>query len=135
MSPAETEALEPLIEAGVLAEQVPPRRCAGGRGSVRPLSKGRLRDVAHQLPSPQRRRPGAPPTLHSLRHSFAVGCLLRWYREGLDLGSRLHQLSTFMGHVDPVSTAVYLTITPELFAEANQHYEAFAQAAFLDARP
>ena len=25
-----------------------------------------------------------PPTLTSLRHSFAVGCLLRWYREGLD---------------------------------------------------
>ena len=26
----------------------------------------------------------SPPTLHSLRHSFAVGCLLRWYREGVD---------------------------------------------------
>lgn len=24
------------------------------------------------------------PRLHCLRHSFAVGCLLRWYREGLD---------------------------------------------------
>jgi hypothetical protein len=60
---------------------------------------------------------------------------LRWYREGLDPGSRLHQLSTFMGHVDPVSTAIYLTITPELLTEANQRYEAFAQAAFLEARP
>ena len=54
------------------------------------------------------------PRLHSLRHSFAVGCLLRWYRQGLDPAARLHQLSTFMGHVDPVSTAVYLTITPSL---------------------
>ena len=26
----------------------------------------------------------SPPRLHSLRHSFAVGCLLRWYRQGLD---------------------------------------------------
>ena len=26
----------------------------------------------------------SPPTLHGLRHSFAVGCLLRWYREGVD---------------------------------------------------
>jgi site-specific recombinase XerD len=24
------------------------------------------------------------PRLHSLRHSFAVGCLLRWYRDGMD---------------------------------------------------
>jgi len=47
----------------------------------------------------------APPRLHCLRHSFAVGCLLRWYREGLDPQSRLYQLSTFMGHVDPASNA------------------------------
>jgi len=38
--------------------------------------------------------------------------------------SRLHQLSTFMGHVDPTSTAVYLTITPALLEEANQRFEA-----------
>lgn len=68
----------------------------------------------------------SPPVLHCLRHSFAVGCLLRWYREGVDPQSRLCQLSTFMGHVDPVSTAVYLTITPQLLAEANQRFEAFA---------
>ena len=43
----------------------------------------------------------SPPTLHDLRHSSAVGCLLRWYREGSDPQSRLHQLSMFMGHVDP----------------------------------
>ncbi|MET3721355.1 MULTISPECIES: tyrosine-type recombinase/integrase [unclassified Arthrobacter] len=45
------------------------------------------------------------PRLHCLRHSFAVGCLLRWYREGVDPSARLFQLSTFMGHVDPSSTA------------------------------
>ena len=54
----------------------------------------------------------APPRLHSLRHSFAVGCLLRWYRDGIDPATRLFQLSTFMGHVDPTSTAVYLTDHP-----------------------
>ena len=72
----------------------------------------------------------SPPTLHSLRHSFAVGCVLRWYREGLDPSSRLHQLSTFMGHVDPASTAVYLTITPALLEEANRRFEAFAEPAW-----
>jgi integrase len=72
----------------------------------------------------------SPPCLHSLRHSFAVGCLLRWYREGLDPAGRLHQLSTFMGHVDPASTAVYLTITPALLDEANRRFETFAGPAW-----
>lgn len=70
------------------------------------------------------------PNLHSLRHSFAVGCLLRWYREGVDPSTRLFHLSTFMGHVDPESTAVYLTITPQLLAEANRRFEQFTDAAF-----
>ncbi len=74
-----------------------------------------------------------PPHLHCLRHSFAVGCLLRWYREGLDPATRLCQLATFMGHVDPASTAVYLTITPELLAQANRRFEAFAQPAWSEA--
>jgi integrase len=69
------------------------------------------------------------PRLHSLRHSFAVGCLLRWYRDGMDPATRLLQLSTFMGHVDPSSTAVYLTITPQLLTEANRRFEAFAAPA------
>lgn len=75
-----------------------------------------------------------PPRLHSLRHSFAVGCLLRWYREGVDPSSQLFQLSTFMGHVDPVSTAVYLTITPALLEQANQRFEVFAQPAWTEAK-
>jgi len=75
------------------------------------------------------------PHLHCLRHSFAVGCLLRWYREGLDPSTRLYQLSTFMGHVDPASTAVYLTITPQLLAEANRRFEAFAEPTWSEAKP
>jgi len=73
--------------------------------------------------------------LHSLRHSFAVGCLLRWYREGLDPSTRLYQLSTFMGHVNPTSTAIYLTITPQLLTEANRRFEAFAQPAWSEPAP
>jgi integrase len=75
----------------------------------------------------------APPVLHCLRHSFAVGCLLRWYREGADPQARLLHLSTFMGHVDPVSTAVYLTVTAQLLDEANRRFESFAQPAWLEA--
>jgi integrase len=75
----------------------------------------------------------SPPRLHDLRHSFAVGCLLRWYRDGSDPASRLHQLSTFMGHVDPTSTAIYLTITPGLLNQANRRFEAFAEPAWAEA--
>lgn len=70
-----------------------------------------------------------PPRLHSLRHSFAVGTLLRWYRAGIDPGQRLIHLSTFLGHVDPISTAWYLTVTTELLDEANARFEHFAAPA------
>jgi integrase len=75
----------------------------------------------------------SPPTLHSLRHSFAVGCLLRWYREGADPSARLGQLSTFMGHVEPRSTSVYLTMTPQLLDQASRRFEAFAAPAWTQA--
>lgn len=65
----------------------------------------------------------APPRLHCLRHSFAVGTLLRWYRIGVDPRQRLHHLSTFLGHVHPASTVVYLTVTAELLREANERFE------------
>ncbi len=68
----------------------------------------------------------SPPRLHDLRRSFAVRTLLRWYREGVDPNSRLMHLSTFLGHVDPASTAVYLPITEELLHEADQRFRALA---------
>ncbi len=68
----------------------------------------------------------APPHLHCLRHSFAVATLLRWYRTGVDPMTRLLDLSTFLGHVSPSSTAVYLTITSELLECAGQRFAQFA---------
>ena len=68
----------------------------------------------------------SPPRLHDLRHSCAVGTLARWYRDGGDPQARLHILSTFLGHVDINSTAIYLTTTPELLDLANQRFEIFA---------
>ena len=34
---------------------------------------------------------------------------------------------TAQKRLDPASTAIYLTITPQLLAEANQRFEAFAE--------
>jgi integrase/recombinase XerD len=84
------------------------------------------------LPVPDGTR---PPCVHSLRHSFAVGTLLRWYRSGVDPGARLLQLATFMGHVNPESTAVYLTITTELLTEASQRFERWAAPLFHEVTP
>lgn len=67
----------------------------------------------------------SPPRLHDLRHSFAVGTLLRWYRNGNVPGTGLLKLATFLGHVDANSTAVYLTISDTLLREANRRFEAF----------
>ena len=66
------------------------------------------------------------PCVHGLRHTFAVRTLLRWYRDGIDPNARLNHLATFLGHVNPHSTAVYLTITGELLRAANERYEVFA---------
>jgi integrase len=68
----------------------------------------------------------ARPRVHDLRHAFAVGTLLRWYRDGVDPAARLFHLATFLGHVNPSSTAVYLTITSDLLAAANRRFEGFA---------
>jgi len=69
------------------------------------------------------------PRAHDLRHSFAVGTLLRWYREGIEPADRLLYLSAFLGHVGIHSTAVYLTITADLLEEANRRFEPFAVQA------
>jgi len=132
--------------AELVGEHLERRRSAGavdvdaplfsfdGRRSVHPCTASQVfhRLVSSlELPVPNG---GSPPRLHDLRHSFAVGCVLRWYRQGLDPSSRLHQLSTFMGHVDPASTAVYLTITPALLEEANRRFETFAAPAWAERR-
>jgi hypothetical protein len=49
--------------------------------------------------------------------------------------ARLFHLSTFLGHVNPSSTAVYLTITSELLAAANRRFEGFAAATLKGVSP
>lgn len=125
------EQLERRHRSGAIGDQEPLFTFDGSR-SVHPCTASQTFHrlvVALDLPVPDG---VSPPRLHSLRHSFAVGCLLRWYREGLDPAARLHRLSTFMGHVDPSSTAVYLTITPALLEEANRRFERFAEPAWAE---
>lgn len=69
---------------------------------------------------------GPGPRLHDLRHTFAVGRLLLWYREGVDVHGHLPELSVYLGHVRPQDTYWYLTATPQLLAAAAERFGAFA---------
>jgi integrase len=69
------------------------------------------------------------PRVHDLRHSFAVHRLTRWYRQGIDLQSRLPWLSAYMGHDNIFGTQVYLNATPELLQLAAHRFEARLKGA------
>jgi integrase len=70
------------------------------------------------------RSPHCRPTIHGLRHTFAVNTLIRWYRDGLDVQARLPLLSTWLGHADPKWTYWYLSASPELLTLAGERLEA-----------
>jgi integrase len=65
----------------------------------------------------------ATPTIHGLRHSFAVATLRDWYRAGLDVAAMLPILSGYLGHAHPSSTYWYLSAAPDLLAAAAQRLE------------
>lgn len=75
-----------------------------------------------------RERVGVQGRLHDLRHTFAVHRLLAWYREGADVQRCLPHLSTYLGHARIACTQRYLTMIPELLAEASQRFETYAQS-------
>ena len=58
------------------------------------------------------------PRIHDHRHSFAVNTLLDWYRDGVDVPSRISWLSTYLGHREPRYTYHYLSAAPDLLAHA-----------------
>jgi integrase/recombinase XerD len=95
------------------------RRCSGYTGTG--LSRGlhELMDAVDVHGWDGRR-----PRIHDLRHSFAIECLLRWYREGADVQSQLPKLAMYMGHVSIASTAYYLRWIPELAQAASDRFEA-----------
>lgn len=97
-----------------------------------PISTNSIRNIMRDEILPQMELVIPPgvfgPHVHCLRHSFAVRTLLNWYRSGVSPSDRMHHLSTFLGHTNPNSTAVYLSITSELLDAANQRFESFAPA-------
>ena len=71
-------------------------------GSVQPM----FRNLVQRAGLTPRSR-HCRPTIHGLRHSFAVNTLIGWYRDGVDVQARLPLLSTWLGHADPKWTYWY----------------------------
>ncbi|MFI6497888.1 tyrosine-type recombinase/integrase [Nonomuraea typhae] len=69
------------------------------------------------------------PRIHDLRHSFAVACLLAWYRSGDDVAGHMPALSTYLGHINPAGTYWYLSAVPELMQLAAQRLQTQADLA------
>ena len=67
-------------------------------------------------------RSGDLPRVHDLRHAFAHQALLRWYRAGSDVQSKLPALATYMGHISIVSTQHYLALLEPFAEEASARF-------------
>jgi integrase len=63
------------------------------------------------------------PRIHDLRHGFAVGTLLKWYRSGKKIDPLMPVLSTYLGHGCVAATYWYITCTPELMQSVGKRLE------------
>ena len=69
---------------------------------------------------------GRRPSLHALRHAFAIARIRTWYQEGRDVQALLPHLSVYLGHVRPQESYWYLTATPELLTAAALRFQQYA---------
>jgi integrase len=67
------------------------------------------------------------PRIQDMRHTFAVGCLVRWYREGIHPDRKIAHLATYLGHTEVRDTYWYLSAVPELSALAVERFESFVK--------
>jgi integrase len=67
------------------------------------------------------------PTIHDLRHTFAIRTVIDWHRSKRDVEAQLPLLSTYLGHIGPESTYWYLTAVPELLEAATARLERFSK--------
>ncbi len=61
--------------------------------------------------------------LYDFRHTMACNTIRRWSEQGIDVNTKLHVLSTYMGHVKPADTYWYLSATPEMLGLSCLKYE------------
>lgn len=69
-----------------------------------------------------RTQSGRRPRVHDFRHSCAVNALIRWYRAGVDVRTKLPFLAAYLGHVSIISTYRYLHFVEPLRALASSRF-------------
>jgi integrase len=72
------------------------------------------------------------PRIHDLRHTFVCERVMRWYRQGVNVGNAMAALSTYIGHGKVSDTYWYLTATPELMRHSAQRFARFARSTRHD---
>ena len=68
------------------------------------------------------------PRPHDFRHTFAVGRVAAWYRQGRDIDALLPALSTYLGHVSVEGTRLYLIANGGLLEQAGARFEHWTRA-------
>ena len=63
--------------------------------------------------------------LQDLRHTFATNRVAQWYKDGKDVQALLPVLSTYLGHSNLDSTAVYISFTNQLLDEAGKRFQSY----------
>src|SRR5262249_41535209 len=66
------------------------------------------------------------PSLHSLRHSFAVQRLTSWYEEGRDVARLAPYLSVYLGHAQLSDSYWYFSAAPDLLNAAACRFDPYA---------
>src|SRR5439155_13697686 len=95
--------------------------CGGGAYSTTQFTKNvRVLFKAAHIRKPNERF----PRIHDFRFSFAINALIRWYRDGIDVQSKLPLLAAYMGHASILSTYYYLRFIEPLAQLAS---DAFAK--------
>ena len=92
----------------------------GGRHYTPTGLQGNLKILLNQCNI--RTAQGRLPRIHDFRHSFAVNALLRWYRMGVDVDTKLPLLATYLGHGSAVSTHHYLHFIEPLRTAASKRF-------------
>lgn len=100
---------------------------AGGHRLEKDTAQRQFRRICNKIHLHAR---GSHPTprIQDLRHTFITHCILRWYRQGIDIDKEMLALSTYVGHAEVTYTYWYVTGVPELMSIAVQRFEEFASA-------
>jgi len=67
------------------------------------------------------------PTLHGLRHYFAVERLTLWCQQGACVLDLAPHLSVYLGHAKPQQSYWYMTATPALLSTAAESFQRFTK--------